>query len=282
MHRLLALLLTLVPLAAHAQPALWALSDDDSTVYLLGSVHILTADHYPLSEAIETAYAAAEVLAFELDADEAARSASAVTMGLYTDGTALADHLAPATYARTLALADSFGLDPAMLSGLEPWLVSMTLSMIAFQQAGYTPEAGVDVHFFERAKADGKERVAFETLIEQMTMFDTMPSAVQEDLLRASLDDLADPAGLIDAILTPWLAGDEDGIARTLLASLNANPALSQRLLADRNAAWIPRIEALLAREGEDALVVVGAAHLVGEESVVALLRQRGYTVERR
>lgn len=259
------------------------MSDDDSTVYLLGSVHVLTERAYPLSAAVEAAYADAEVVAFELDVEAtlAAAADPSMTMarGLYTDGTTLADHVAPELYEDVRAAAGGFGVPPGAVDAMRPWLLALTFSGLAAERAGFTAEHGLDHHVYVRAGRDAKERVAFETLDQQMDLFAGLAPEAQAAMLRRTLDDLADAEAGFERLQTSWRTGDTDALDAELREGLTAE--LEARLLNDRNRAWLPQVEALLARTGEDALVVVGVGHLVGEGSLVALLQDEGYAVVR-
>ena len=156
----------------------------------------------------------------------------------------------------------------------------MTYGVLALQTSGLPVEAGgVDAHYFGRAKTDDKERVAFETVELQTASFDDLPTASQVGFLMAAVAIGPDStAALFGGMVEAWSTGDDARLA-ALMNDGVAQPEMFEALLVTRNRAWIPQIESLLAREGEDALVVVGAGHLVGESSVVEMLREAGYTV---
>ncbi len=281
-------LLLFAPLAAYAQsepsddrrPPLFVLSDADSKVYLLGSVHLLPEGALPLPPVVEAAYADAEVVAFELDLD-AAQAGAATILQLGMDDASIADVLTPDQKAAFDAFAANAGLPPGALDGLEPWLASMTVSVMAMQKAGMTGE-GVDAHFFGKAKTDGKERVAFETAEQQMRLFDELPTVDQVAMLMAGIEEGVDSVGVqLAQMVELWSRGEDDALAALMNEEMDETSALRSALLIDRNRAWVPQIVSLLDRQGEDALVVVGAGHLIGEESVVAMLRALGFTVDR-
>ena len=279
-------LLILAPLAASAQdedipsvddrdPILYVLEDADSRVYLLGSLHVLNADAYPLPDDVEAAYADAEAVAFEIDmADMASLQSAVMSRATYADGRTLQDAMGD-DFAKLEALV---GPNAAQFSGFEPWAVQLTLMPLAIQSAGYDAESGIDLHFLGRAQADGKERLALETAESQMDIFDTMPEADQVAMLVETLDEWEALPDRFREMVSAWETGDEEAMA----ALMNDMPeSVRPALLHDRNAAWVPQIEAMLAREGEDVLVVVGAGHLSGAESVIAMLREKGYTLTR-
>lgn len=256
-------------------PILYVMEDEDSRVYLLGSIHLLDADAYPLPADVEAAYEDADALAFEIDlTDMAAIQSSLMTRAQYADGRTLADAMGE----DFATLEARVGPAAAQLNGFEPWAVQLTLTPMLIQGLGYNAENGVDMHFLNRAQADEKERLALETVDSQMAIFDEMAEEVQVEMLVGMLDEWDQLPAQFESMVTAWETGDEAAL-ETLLNDVpeSVRPAL----LRDRNAAWVPQIEDYLAREGGDVLVVVGAGHLTGEDSVVQMLRDKGYTLTR-
>ena len=285
MRLALAALLALVALPALAQdddvddrrPPLFVLEDGDSRVYLLGSVHALPADALPLPDHVEAAYDAADVVAFELDLDLAQAGAQGM-MRAGMDEETVADALTDDQKAQFNAKIAPLGVPAGAFDAFEPWLAGLTYSVLAIQQSGASMDGGVDAHLFARTKADGKEVVPFETVELQTAAFDDLPTDVQVAFLMASLDD-ADPAETFADMVDAWSTGDDEALADLMNEGMT-EPALFEALLVNRNRAWVPQIVSLLDRD-RDALVVVGAGHLVGEQSVVEMLQEEGYAVER-
>ena len=261
------------------RPPLFLLEDGDSRVYLLGSVHLLPADALPLPAAVEAAYDEAEVVAFELDMDLAQAGAQGMMMAGMDEET-VADALTDEQQEAFNAALAPLGVPAGAFDAFEPWLAGITYGALVVQQSGASAEGGVDAHFFGRAKADGKERVPFETVELQTAAFDDLPTDVQVAFLMEGIEDDQDPAEMFDDLVEAWSVGDDEALA-ALLAEGMSQPEVFEALLVTRNRAWVPQILSLLGRDGEDALVVVGAGHLVGEQSVVEMLREDGYTVER-
>lgn len=262
------------------RPPLFSVQDGDSRVYLLGSVHVLPEGALPLPAHVEAAYDQASVLAFELDLDLAQAGAQGM-MAAAMDEETIGGALSPAQRDSLNAAISALGVPAGALDAFEPWFGGMTYGLMALQQAGLSVQGGgVDAHLFQRAGADGKERVAFETVEMQTAAFDDLPLDVQVRYLMESVASTpAELAEEFDGLLAAWGTGDDDGLA-ALMNDGMSQPELFDALLVRRNRAWIPQIEALLGRPGT-ALVVVGAGHLVGDQSVVDLLRQSGYAVER-
>ncbi len=277
---LFALALVAAPaVGAQARPLLWTLADGDSRVWLLGSFHALTAADHPLHPATEAAYASADVVAFEVDpetmADEALRL---MPRYAFTDRP-LRALLPDSTYDALARHLRARGLSPADFDGMRPWAVALGVAEMGALGSGLDADRGVDATLHARAVADGKPTVALETAEDQIAALAGGSDAEHAAALAATLagtDRLAaDLATLVDA----WRAGDADTLARLLKSDLGGTTG--KMLMTGRNRSWIVPIEALLALEGEDVLVVVGAGHLVGPDSVPALLLARGHTVTR-
>jgi len=261
--------------------SLWSVKGKQNTVYLMGSVHVLKADSYPLAPAMEKAYAACSVLVLEIDADSLNLPEVGEQMfsrGLYTDGQTLRTALPESLYVLFRQAATEAGLRMEMLDPMKPGICAAILSAAKLGSAGYKPEYGLDTHFLARARADGKKLKFLETLEFQMGLFTGLSPALQEELLAQTLIDLDQVETEADEMIAAWSRGDAEKLDRMLKESLADYPDLAQVLLADRNARWVPQIEALLNGE-QNCLVIVGAAHLVGAGSVVERLTARGYKV---
>lgn len=249
--------------------------------YLLGSLHVLTAEHYPLSETIERAFAASTVLIEEIDFAELGDPAKALALAgraMLADGRTLDQVVSAATYAQVVARSAQDGIPLAALRRMKPWMAAITLTAPALTSAGFDPDLGVDRYFFDKAQANGMERRALETVAYQLDRFDQLDPALQEVMLQAVLEDVDTQIANVTAIVQAWEAGDTAALERLLLAAFLESPALYERLLVERNRNWVAPVERCLI-EGTGCFVVVGAAHLVGPHSLVALLGKRGYTV---
>ena len=267
-----------------ARPLLWRVADADSRVYLLGSVHALRPGTDVLPGAAADAFADAEAVAFEVDFDVARADASAATMaGFATDGVALSKRLGPADAQRLARLIEPNGLSLAAVDAFKPWLAAVVLMTLPDGAGGLSADAGADAVLFARAAAEGKERLALETIADQVAAFDGLPLKDQLTMLR---DALGQDDGSLATLVDAWEAGDEDALAAIVARGIGRTSTMRRLFLTDRNARWVPQIEAMLVREDsaghpEDVFVVVGAGHLVGPGSVVEMLRGLGYTVER-
>ena len=165
------------------------------------------------------------------------------------------------------------------LNLMKPWMVALIIEALEWEKAGLDPELGLDKHFYDEAKNDSKGVQGLETADDQLAIFDTMTMDQQDHMLAQTIKDIDTEQAQMAKMMDAWRSGDAPAVERVVLSGLKEDPALYQRLLVGRNKSWIPKIEALFARRGH-ALVVVGAAHLVGPDGLVAMLKAKGYAVE--
>ena len=268
--------------AAPARNFLWkATSKSGGTMYLVGSVHLLPKDSYPLNPALEAAFKESDLLVEEADLGEMGVGAQMafLSRGMLPSSTPLDKVLSPATYALLTKRAAEIGVPVEPLKLLKPWMVAQMLEVMQWQKAGFDPELGLDKHFYDLAQGTGKSVQGLETLDFQMSLFDGMTLAEQDHLLAETLKEIDTEQANMAKLMDAWKAGDAPTVERIVLSALRQEPQLYQRLLVDRNKAWIPKLEALFARTGRT-FVVVGAAHLVGPDGLISLLRAKGYSVE--
>jgi hypothetical protein len=268
--------------AAERQHVLWSLKGKTNTVYLLGSVHFLRPSE-KLPAAIEAAYGEAEQLLMEIDMDDLdpleAQQAT-LELGMLPKGETLEAQLGAATYAKVSQQARAIGLEPMILNRFRPWLAALTLVQLQLVKMGLDPNSGVEQRFVTRAASDGKEIKGLETLREQLAMMANLPLAQQREFLLYSVEDTERATREIDELIAAWREGNTRQLAELMTEGFEKYPDLYRPMTVERNRKWIPPIEALL-DDRDDYLVVVGALHLVGNDSVIELLETRGHKVVR-
>jgi uncharacterized protein len=289
-RRLAPLLLVLgvgVPTPVYSQAAevgalpLWELVGGEGTVYLLGSVHLLRPEVYPLDPLIYEIFDASDLVVYELDHEELLHATPAMMrLGLFVDGRTLEDALPPELYRELVRRAGALGLPEPVMRPMKPWLAAMSLSTLVLQRAGFQPEWGIEMHFYERARRAGTATAGLETAEQQFAALDGLSREGQVALVRQTLEDLDDAAAQLDEATALWQRGDAEALARLMNEALGDQHELRERLLLERNRNWVPRIEAFRDRAGTT-LVIVGMGHLAGEGSVIDLLRARGHEVTR-
>jgi uncharacterized protein YbaP (TraB family) len=266
------------------QHVLWTVEGQRNTIYLLGSIHVLRPGDGGLPLAAERAYDDAEQLVMEIDLDDAAADPSAMlaTMqqaALLPDGKTLRGVLG-ADYESIRERAGQAGLDLAMLDRFAPWFVATLLLQMELARRGFAPELGIEARLASRAVDDGKPIQGLETAEQQFAVLGGLPLAEQKRFLLMTLEESTQLDAQVDELVGAWQAGDTDTLARMLSDEFDDFPELYRPLTEDRNRAWVEQLDDLL-DDRDDYLVVVGALHLVGRNSVVDLLRLRGYTVTR-
>jgi uncharacterized protein YbaP (TraB family) len=290
MPRVLVLAVSLAWLAvshtsgAQEKTLLWRVSNDKHSIYLLGSIHYLKKENFPLHKAILDAFNASKRLVLEIDLNRISPDvAQRVTLekAMYRDGQTLQQNVSEETYQLTEQHAAQLGIDMKIMGPMKPWFVALTLVAIKFQQIGLDPNLGVDHYLAGRAKAAGKATSGLETLEFQVGLLDQLSKRDQESLLRETVGEMDLLVANINQIVQSWLNGDSESLEALLLGGMKEYPELHEKIIVDRNRRWLPQIEKILAQDG-DAIIVVGAAHLVGKDGVIEMLKARGYRLEQK
>jgi uncharacterized protein len=270
---------------ADGRHVLWAVDGKHNTVYLLGSLHVLRPNDGPLPAAADEAYSDAEQLVMEIDMDEALADPAGLVQAMQAEamlpeGQSLKALLGE-DYTRVAERARSAGFDLELLDQFAPWFVAVTLMQLELENRGFSAELGVEQTLTRRAVADHKPISGLETAAQQFATFGDLSLEQQKRMLLMTLDETAQLDAEIDKLLAAWREGDIESLASTLSAEYERFPELYGPLTENRNRAWLTRLVDLL-DDDDDYLVVVGALHLVGRNSVIDLLERRGYEVVQR
>lgn len=283
--RALALVPALLSLsaAAHADPAVWRIEADGGDLWLLGSVHYLRESDYPLPDVVDELYERADRLVMELDLDgpDAARmQTELVRAAMLPQDRSLATVLEADLYRLAEQRADELGFGLEGLARFEPWLVALTLMDLGMGELGYRAERGLEQYLLRRAARDGKPVSGLETIEAQIGVFETLSLEEQQAMLEQTLTELDEAESATAEMIAAWRDGRLDELGNELLREFERYPRLYRMLVVDRNESWIEPIVEHLERPGAE-LVIAGALHFVGPDSVVRMLEARGYTVER-
>ncbi len=268
---------------AQAESSVWEVKGPKTTVYIAGSSHVLRASDHPLPAQFNAAYERAKHLIFEAPLEEMASPLylqKLMAAAVYADGTTLKDHLSPATWEKTQKFCREKNHDCEKWIIFRPWMFSLMISMQEMAKLGVEPAHGVDQFFFDRAKNDGKTAGALETVDEQIGFLTMMDGGRGDEQVRETIDELRHLEGKLDGIIRAWRAGDEKGIEAFSLSELKNYPELYQALMIDRNKRWMREIERVIGGSSPT-MIIVGVAHLAGTDSVIDLLRKRGFSVEK-
>jgi len=263
--------------------SLWKVTGDDSgpSIYLAGSIHILSEDDHPLHPAFEAAYRASDDLVLEIATNEDPGSDTlALEKGMYGKGRKISDDLSPQMYAELGKYLKGVGLPPTAMDGFRPWMASMTISITEIMKMGGRPELGVDTFFEERAVKDGKTVRGLETTEFQIGLFAKLNKEEQEKMLGSTLKDMATVETDFPKMVKAWREGDDATVGKMIDDSMSGSPQFRKELLDNRNENWAKKIKEYI-KGDKDIMVIVGAAHLVGEKGLIELLKVSGIRVER-
>lgn len=269
------------PVPQATGPALWKVADEDTTIFLFGTIHALPADVQWYDGEIASALAGSQLLVTEIPANSAnlpGAQASIAQKALLPEGQSLRDLLSDSDRAVYEAALGRLGLPPASFDPFEPWFAGMILAVLPLKQSGYQAETGVE-KVVDGHAGPTKERAALESIEAQIDLFDQLPQKAQVEFLMASARDLDGLVAMMNQMVAEWLAGDADDLAELMNRGLS-DPVLAKALLYDRNARWAEWIDQRMDQPGQ-VFVAVGAGHLAGQQSVQTMLESRGFTVTR-
>ncbi|HTL19375.1 MAG TPA: TraB/GumN family protein [Steroidobacteraceae bacterium] len=268
-------------LSAQAASPVWAVRGPHNIVYLAGSIHMLPADDAALPAGFTRAYADSTKLVMELDLakfDPMEAMTWMMDHGTLPAGTTLRGLLGEQRYGRVSGAAASLGMPMAGLDSLAPWVVGIEITDAAYEHEGFDPDQGVEEQLLRLAQSDHKPTAGLETLPEELGSLSSLSSADQIRMLDQTVDELKDLKSEMREVTGAWRSGDRAHLAALLSSEYGAFPSLYKPLVTDRNQRWLPQVEQLL--NGKDnAFVVVGALHLVGDGGLLELLRRKGYTI---
>ncbi len=265
-------------------PAMWKLADEDTTIYIYGTVHLLPEDTDWQTPEMLNALQSSDTLVMELDPLDTDTQTKMVQLMLQSasmeDGQKLSDVMTAEQIGALKGALDDFGLPLESVEDMQPWFVGLQMQIMQLLENGYNPEKGVESVMTEIAEANGMEFGALETVEQQMKFLSGDSMEDQIDGLMLVIATRHKSAELMDLLLEEWVDGDMAG-----MDALIGDPALMgtkeayDKMLTNRNAAWIPQIEDMLDDPGSK-FIAVGAAHLAGPDSVIKMLEAEGHTVQ--
>jgi uncharacterized protein YbaP (TraB family) len=268
--------------AARAEPAMWVIKDADSTIYLIGTMHLLKHETEWNAEKVKkTVHESTELWLEVADFDNQAAMAPLITKFGLDPEHPLSARLNEEQKKKLEKLTGTYGIPPATLEPLRPWLAAVVLAMGPIAKAGYDPKAGVERVLAAQATAEGDKIRGFETADEQFHILAELTEEEQLAFFDSTMTELDQGVELLDRLAKAWIDGDVDAIGRMSIDEMKAKtPSVYNKLLVRRNIAWAEKIEQMLKGAGVQQ-IAVGAAHLAGPDSVQAQLAKRGIKAER-
>jgi uncharacterized protein YbaP (TraB family) len=268
------------PATTGTGPALWKVGDEDTTIYLFGTVHVLPKELEWYDATIANALDGSDMIVTEIKMDKASEAELqelSMKLGLLPPGTTLRSLLTPeqtATYEAGLA---KLGAPPEAFDPVKPWLAGLTLSLLPLMQQGYDPNSGVEKILL--AKAGTKPQGALETAEFQLGIFNNMPTEAQVAFMMEAVEGMDEIKPMLDRMVAEWAEGDATELANIMNEGMT-DPAVAEALLYSRNANWAEWIDTRLDEPGT-VFIAVGAGHLAGAKSVQDYLAQKGIAVAR-
>jgi len=262
---------------SHALP-LWELKDTSNRISLLGSIHFLRSSDYPLDPAILKAFDDAEVVLMEIDMDDldpVASSETIATLAMDGRGRKLPELLGPDAWQAASSLARELGLDLTPLAPFEPWYAAIVITQQRLAQLGFDPSLGIEANMAADARDEGKEIRGLETLESQLGTLDTLSLPAQRGFLQSTLEEAGEAGEIAESMITAWKSGDVKILNEELLGSVRKQREVYQALIIRRNENFA-RIIGGLVNDRKDYLIVIGALHLVGPDSVLHMLARDG------
>ena len=266
-----------------ARPALWEVSDADTTVYLFGTIHLLPKDYRWRTARFDEAVAGSQQLVIETIVDESnphQMMAALSSLAFSPNLPPIATRVPPAKRPALEAAIGKSGMPAAAFDRMETWAAAFMLLGNQFKAMGLKTGEGVETVLRNSFTSQGKAIGELESNREQLAFFDSLPEHAQRALLEGAIDEPKSMTKEFDRMLSSWARGDVDAIAKTFNETLAASPELREALLKRRNENWHRWVEKRMASPGS-VMVAVGAGHLAGSDSLVDLLRRGGYTVRR-
>lgn len=255
---------------------LWKAEGKSNVVYLLGTIHLLRETDYPLPQVMESAFTNSRIAVFETDIDAASDPATAMKMlqkGALPAGQTLQQLLPAKVYASFSNHVQEAGLPMMMFNSMKPGMATIMLEAVELAKSGADPEHGEDEHFFQLAKQSGRRIVPLESVDFQLDLMLSFAGPEEELLVEKSLDDIDDEKKEYTDMVTAWKTGDGDGLEKMLNEMRTSAPTIFKKLVTDRTASWVPKVDELLGGS-ENAIIIVGAGHLVGPDGLVELLKK--------
>lgn len=262
---------------------LWKVQSKTNTVYVLGSIHYLKQEMYPLDEKIEKAFDQSNILGVEANVGDVSKMdvQKLVESAFYSGDETLEKHLSPEAYELVKKHLSELGASLEVAGKYRPWFLALTLASIEIVKLGFDPDHGIDRYFLSKA-AEKKKIVELESLDYQINLFSNLSEKNQELFLLYTLKDIRVLEQELDKLIKAWSSGDEKTVESIVTRSVKEDKRLLpvyEKLIIERNKKMVSKIEEYL-KEKETFFVVVGAGHLVGSQGIVWLLNGKGFHVE--
>jgi len=277
------LLIIIFTTTAIADSSVWKISKGKDFVYLAGTIHILPPSEFPLPDEFQKAYKNSSVIVLEAKLPDPKDTAAQIAMlqhMAYKDGSKLSDVITKKTYQSLSNYLKTLGVDLTELNGFKPGFIVSMMAVLEAKKAQISGE-GVDAYYAKLAQKANKPTEYLETAAFQLQMLAGMGDGNEDEFLTARLSQMVGFETMIKALITAWRSGDTQALeAIVITPMLKDDPQSLKDLINDRNQNWLPKIEAMFGDLNTE-FVLVGVGHLIGKNSVIQLLKMKGYHVEK-
>ena len=258
---------------------LWSVEHEDSTVYMFGSIHMAKKELYPFHQAIEDKFQKSDYLVVEADVTDMSQMQEMALAMMYPGDETIYDHLSDAGRQKFEMVCEDLGINPKLFEKIRVWAAGSNLMSLQLMQGGYSADSGVDMYFINQAKEINKPLLELEGAMFQLEMISNFPVEAQEEMFLMDLGTTEETVESFEELYDHYVKRDLEDVTEYLMENeISSYPEIEDAMLLDRNIGMTQKIEDYL-QSGETYFVVVGLAHFLGDESVVKLLEDAGYTV---
>ncbi|TWX70816.1 TraB/GumN family protein [Colwellia demingiae] len=278
--------MSFVSLTAQAQSSVWKVSKGNDYIFIGGTVHILPPSEFPLPKEFDEAYKQSDSIVLEAklpDGSDAGFQLNMMQQMTYSNGKTISSFLSTKTQQKLSQYVSSLGVDLVMFEHFKPGFLVTMLALLEAQKAQLSGE-GVDIFYSKQATRDNKDIAYLESAEFQMNMIANMGIGDEDRFIKSNLEQMTDFKTMFLGLLKAWRVGDEQQLNTLAILPMKDDPKTFKKLLTDRNHTWISHIDRMFSSNGKSTdkeFVLVGVAHLAGDKSVLALLKAKGYRVEK-
>ena len=259
---------------------LWSVENNGSTVYLFGSIHMAKKDLYPFDQSVETLFQGSDYLVVEADVTDMSQMQAMALAMMYPGDETIYDHLSEAGRKKFELVCEDLGINPKLFEKIRVWAAGSNLMSLQLMQGGYSADSGVDMYFINQAKERDMGLLELEGAMFQLEMINNFPVEAQEEMFLMDLGTTDETVESFEELYDHYVKRDLEDVTEYLMENeISSYPEIEDAMLLDRNIGMTQKIEDYL-QTGETYFVVVGLAHLLGDESVVKFLEDAGYTVK--
>jgi len=266
---------------AWAKSSVWKVSKGNDHIFIGGTVHILPASEFPLPKEFEQAYEKSDSIVLEAklpDASDMDFQMKMMQQLTYGSGKKVGDFLSKRTHKNLQEYVSTLGADLAMFQHFKPGFLMTMLALLEVKKAGLSGE-GVDVFYSKKAIKDNKKIAYFESVQFQMDMIANMGKGDEDKFVQSNIEQMKNFKSMFTNLLVAWRSGNESVMNTLAIEPMKADPKTLKAVLTDRNKDWVKDIHTMFT-DNDKEFVLVGVAHLVGGNSVLALLKAEGYQIK--